>query len=261
MLDSPKISIITVSYNSAQTIKDSIESVLSQDYPNIEYIIIDAGSEDGTVEIVNSFGASVQYFISEKDDGIYDGMNKGISAATGDFVGILNSDDFYPNTSVISEVAKVFSSTNCDSVYGDLVYVKEDNIKKIVRYWQSGKFSIAKLKKGWMLPHPTFFLKRKLYSKHGLYNTSLKSAADYEMILRLLYKYNISVRYIPLILVKMRLGGMSNASLLNRLQANQEDSLAWKINNLSQPYFIRFKKPLIKIKQFFVRPKNTSAVK
>ena len=256
MNNQPKISIITVSYNSAETIKDSIESVLAQNYSNIEYIIIDAGSKDNTIEIVDSYHDKINYFISERDEGIYDGMNKGISAATGDFIGILNSDDFYPSNDIVSKVAKTIIKYKCDSVYGDLIYVRSNKIKKVVRYWQSGEFSISKLKKGWMLPHPTFFVRRKLYKKYGMYNTELKSAADYEMILRLLYKHNISVRYIPEILVNMRQGGKSNSSLLNRLKANHEDSIAWKINDLAQPYFIRLKKPIIKIRQFFVRPKS-----
>ena len=250
-----KVSIITVSYNSLETIRDSINSVLSQDYSNIEYIIIDGGSNDGTIEVIESFGDKVDYFISEEDHGIYDAMNKGIEAAKGDVVGILNSDDIYQNNDVISNVVNNFERFNCDSIYGDLIYVKNDNISKIVRYWKSGDFSISKLKKGWMLPHPTFFVKRSLYLKYGLYNTELKSAADYEMILRLLYKYNITVRYLPNILVKMRQGGVSNSSLLNRIKANREDSLSWKINQLYQPYFIRIRKPLIKIKQYFIRPK------
>lgn len=254
-----RISIITVSYNSVDTIKDSINSVLSQDYINIEYIIIDGDSKDGTVDIIESFGNKVDYFISEKDKGIYDAMNKGIKAATGDIIGILNSDDFYPNNSVITNVVKNFKNFDCDSIYGDLVYVKHNNTSRIVRYWKSEEFSIFKLKRGWMLPHPTFFLKRSLYLKYGLYNTELRSAADYEMILRLLYKYNISVRYIPNILVKMRQGGVSNASLLNRIKANKEDSLSWKINELYQPFFIRIRKPLIKIKQYFIRPSKLNS--
>ena len=250
-----KVSIITVCYNSVETIRYSINSVLSQDYSDIEYIIIDGGSHDGTIEIIESFGDKVDYFISEEDHGIYDAMNKGITASKGDVVGILNSDDVYQNNYVISNVVNNFKRFNCDSIYGDLIYVKNDDISKIVRYWKSGDFSISKLKKGWMLPHPTFFVKRSLYLKYGLYNTELKSAADYEMILRLLYKYNITVRYLPNILVKMRQGGVSNSSLLNRIKANREDSLSWKINQLYQPYFIRIRKPFIKIKQYFMRPK------
>ena len=255
MNKNPKISIITVAFNSVKTIQDTIESILLQDYKNIEYIIIDAGSSDGTVEIIKSFGDKITYFISESDHGIYDGMNKGIKAASGDLIGILNSDDFYPNNFILSNVAKTFVNNQCDAVYGDLVYVRDYDKNKIVRYWQAGDYSALKIKNGWMLPHPTFFVKKSIYDRFGLYNTELKSAADYEMILKLLYKQNISVKYIPMILVNMRMGGASNASLMNRIRANKEDGLAWTKNQLNKPMFIRIKKPLQKVRQFFLKPK------
>ena len=255
MNKNPKISIITVAFNSVRTIQDTIESILLQDYKNIEYIIIDAGSSDGTVEIIQSFGNKITYFISESDNGIYDGMNKGIKAASGDLIGILNSDDFYPNNFILSNVAKTFVNNQCDAVYGDLVYVRDYNKNKIVRYWQAGDYSALKIKNGWMLPHPTFFVKKSIYDRFGLYNTELKRAADYEMILKLLYKQNISVKYIPMILVNMRMGGASNSSLMNRIKANKEDGLAWTKNQLNKPMFIRIKKPLQKVRQFFLKPK------
>ena len=255
MNKNPKISIITVAFNSVKTIQDTIESILLQDYKNIEYIIIDAGSSDGTVEIIKSFGDKITYFISESDHGIYDGMNKGIKAASGDLIGILNSDDFYPNNFILSNVAKTFVNNQCDAIYGDLVYVRDYNKNKIVRYWQAGDYSALKIKNGWMLPHPTFFVKKSIYDRFGLYNTELKSAADYEMILKLLYKQNISVKYIPMILVNMRMGGASNSSLTNRIKANKEDGLAWTKNQLNKPMFIRIKKPLQKVRQFFLKPK------
>ena len=255
MNKNPKISIITVAFNSVKTIQDTIESILLQDYKNIEYIVIDAGSSDGTVEIIKSFGDKITYFISESDHGIYDGMNKGIKAASGDLIGILNSDDFYPNSFILSNVAKTFVDSECDAVYGDLVYVRDYDKNKIVRYWQAGAYSALKIKNGWMLPHPTFFVKKSIYNRFGLYNTELKRAADYEMILKLLYKQNISVKYIPMILVNMRMGGASNSSLRNRIRANKEDGLAWTKNQLNKPTFIRIKKPLQKIRQFFLKPK------
>mgnify|MGYP001049076334 CR=1 FL=1 len=255
MNNSPKISIITVAFNSESTIKDTIESVLAQDYNNIEYIIIDGGSSDGTLDIIKKYKSQIHYFISEPDTGIYDAMNKGIRVATGDIIGILNSDDFYPNNFIISNVAKSFIQEECDAVYGDLVYVNSKDTNKIERYWQSGSYSTSKIKNGWMLPHPTFFVKRSLYTRFGLYNTDLKKAADYQMILNLLYKHNIVVYYIPMILVKMRMGGTSNASLLNRIKANKEDGLAWTKNQLNKPLFVRIKKPLQKVRQFFLKPK------
>ena len=256
MNSSLKISIITVSFNSAKTIKETIESILIQDYNNIEYIIIDGGSSDETINIVKSYSEKISYFISEKDNGIYDAMNKGIKAATGDIIGILNSDDFYPNSFVLSNVARSFEKYNCDAVYGDLVYVKAKDTTQIKRYWQAGNYNTSKIKNGWMLPHPTFFVKKVMYDRYGLYNTDLKSAADYEMILKLLYKENISVQYIPMILVKMRMGGASNSTFLNRIRANKEDGLAWTKNQLNKPMFVRIKKPLQKAIQFFKKPKN-----
>ena len=256
MDNSLKISIITVSFNSAKTIKETIESILIQDYNNIEYIIIDGGSSDETINIVKSYSEKISYFISEKDNGIYDAMNKGIKAATGDIIGILNSDDFYPNSFVLSNVAKTFKKYNCDAVYGDLVYVNKKDTTQIKRYWQAGNYNTSKIKNGWMLPHPTFFVKKEIYDKFGLYSTELKSAADYEMILRLLNKHEISVEYIPEIIVKMRQGGQSNSSIWNRLRANNEDYLSWKMNGLNPPILLRIRKPLSKLSQFIKRPKD-----
>lgn len=250
----PKITIITVSYNSAKTIRDTINSIISQDYDNIEYIIIDGGSSDKTLDIIKEFPNRIDYYLSEKDRGIYDAMNKGIIAATGDIIGILNSDDFYPNNFVLSNVVKSFEQQKCDAVYGDLVYVNAKETSKVVRYWQAGTYTTTKIKNGWMLPHPTFFVKSSIYKRFGLYDIELKQAADYEMILKLLYKHNILAAYIPMILVKMRMGGASNVSLLQRLKANKEDGLAWTKNQLNKPLFVRIKKPLQKVRQFFIKP-------
>jgi glycosyltransferase len=250
-----KISIITVSCNSQSTIKHTIESVDSQDYQNKEYLLIDGASTDWTLEIISFLRDKINYFVSEKDNGIYDAMNKGIKASSGDIIGILNSDDFYSNNEVLSKVVNIFEETNCDCVYGDLVYVDKVDARNIVRYWKSGKFEKNLMTKGWMLPHPTFFVKKEIYQKFGLYNTSLKSAADYEMILRLLHKKKIIVEYIPEILIKMRVGGESNASIWNRLKGNNEDNIAWDLNGIKKPLFIRFIKPFRKIMQFFRKPK------
>ena len=163
MNKNPKISIITVAFNSQSTIRQTIESVFLQDYGNIEYIMIDGGSTDWTLDIIENYKDKIHYFSSEKDDGIYDAMNKGIRVATGDIIGILNSDDFYASKNVISDVVDVFNTDNCDSLYGDLVYVKFSNAERVVRYWKTGIFSILKLKRGWMLPHPTFFVKKSIF--------------------------------------------------------------------------------------------------
>ena len=247
-----RISIITVSYNSAITIRDTLNCIASQDYPYIEHIIIDGQSSDETLEIVKEF-PHVSKIISEKDRGLYDAMNKGIKAATGDVIGILNSDDVYAHSSVLSNVMRLFEIVETDSIYGDLQYVKADNITKVVRTWQSGKFKRSNFYYGWMPPHPTFFVRREVYDKTGLFTTSLRSAADYELMLRVLVKHSCSTAYLPEVLVKMRAGGLSNASLKHRMKANKEDRQAWKLNGLTPYFFTLYFKPLRKILQFLKR--------
>jgi glycosyltransferase involved in cell wall biosynthesis len=246
------ISIITASYNSAATIGDTLQSVSMQNYDNIEHIIIDGASSDNTLEIVSYF-PHVSKVISEKDKGIYDAMNKGVAQATGDVVGILNSDDVYTDRYVISKVMNEFEKKNADVVYADLQYVKFNDLQKVTRTWHSGKFSKRKFYYGWMPPHPTFFVRREVYEKIGNFNSSLRSAADYEFMLRVLLKNDFKVSYIPEVLVKMRTGGMSNATLRHRLRANREDREAWRINNIT-PYFFTIPfKPLRKVLQFIFK--------
>ena len=206
-----KISIITVVRNNEKTIKDAIESVLGQTYKNIEYIIIDGKSTDGTVEVIKSYDNKISKFISESDKGLYDAMNKGIKLSTGDVVGILNSDDFYINEFVIERVVKEFEEKKTDSVFADLVYVKSQNVNKIVRYYDSGYFNPSKFAYGWMPAHPTFFVKRSVYEKYGLFRTDLKTSADFDILARFLYTHKISYSYIKEVLVKMRLGGVSTS--------------------------------------------------
>ncbi|MFM2000041.1 MAG: hypothetical protein RL204_1988 [Bacteroidota bacterium] len=245
-----KVSIITISYNSAETIEDTIKSVVGQDYPNIEYIIIDGASKDETLSIVGKYKDKIAKVVSEKDKGIYDAMNKGVENATGDIIGILNSDDYYYDESVISEVVQIFEKEKTDGLYADLVYVDRADSDKVIRYWKSGEYQPGKFLKGWMPPHPTFFVKKEVYEKFGLYSTDLRSAADYEFMLRVIHKHNISLSYMPRILTKMRVGGMSNVSLKNRWKANMEDRRAWKINGLKPKWYTLTVKPLSKILQF-----------
>ena len=252
-----KISIITVCYNSEKYIRSAIESVLSQTYNDIEYIIIDGLSKDSTMDIVKSyesqFGGRMKW-ISEKDQGIYYAMNKGIAMASGDIIGIINSDDFYSCEKVIDKVVQSFQKENIDAVYGDLLYVIAKNTDKIQRYWKSGYYKENAFLWGWMPPHPTFFVKKKVYEKYGCFNTNFKSAADYEFMLRVIHKELIRLAYLPEILVKMRTDGESNQSIKNRLSGNNEDHNAWKINGL-QPYcFTRCLKPVRKILQYIQRP-------
>jgi glycosyltransferase involved in cell wall biosynthesis len=244
-----KISIITATYNSAATVRDTLACIAGQQYPNIEHLIIDGLSKDNTLAIVNEF-SHVAKIISEKDKGIYDAMNKGVQLATGDIIGILNSDDFYTNPLVLSKVAAAFEDSAVEAVYGDLQYVKASNVDVVTRTWKSGAYRKKYLYYGWMPPHPTFFVRRNVYDKCGLFNTLLHSAADYELMLRVLLKYNVHAQYIPEVLVKMRVGGISNTSFKNRLRAHKEDRLAWKLNELKPYFFTLPLKPLRKIFQF-----------
>lgn len=246
-----KISIITVSYNSAETIEHTIQSVLSQNYPNIEYIVIDGQSKDETISIVERYKSRIAVFVSEPDKGIYDAINKGIQKASGEVVAILNSDDFYVDSSVISDVMQEFSSQACDCLYGDLQYVDRTNTDAIKRNWKSGEYKYGLFFRGWMPPHPSFFIRRDCYTKYGMFNLQLKSAADYELMLRMLHVHQLKVAYLPRVLVKMRVGGMSNLSLMNRIKANREDQLAWKINDVKPKFYTLLFKPLSKIGQFF----------
>jgi glycosyltransferase len=247
-----KISIITATYNSAKTLADTMRSVMEQDYPNVEHLIIDGASKDDTLAIARSY-KHVAKIVSEKDKGIYDAMNKGLTHATGDVVGILNSDDVYMHNHILSKVMSAFNDPSTDVVYGDLQYVSASNLNKITRTWKAGTFTKKKFYYGWMPPHPAFFVRRKVYETVGNFNLALRSAADYEFMLRVLLKYDHHVRYIPEVLVKMRVGGISNATFRNRIRANREDREAWRINNI-RPYFFTITfKPLRKVFQFLDR--------
>jgi glycosyltransferase len=247
-----KISIITATYNSSATIEDTLESVRTQHYSQIEHLIIDGQSKDDTLGIVKKY-PHISQCISEKDKGIYDAMNKGIQMATGDIIGMLNSDDFYAGNQVLEKVAKAFIDTGCDAVYGDLQYVDAQNTDRIVRLWKSGNYQPGDFKWGWMPPHPTFFVRKELYEQFGNFNLHMKTAADYELMLRFIHKNSIRLAYIPEVLVKMRTGGASNNSLASRLRANQEDKQAWVINDLQPYWFTLYLKPLRKITQFIIK--------
>ncbi len=244
-----KITIITSAYNSEKTIEEAIKSVVTQTYNDIEYIVIDAASSDNTLEIINHYKNQIDIIVSEPDQGIYDGLNKGIALAKGDVIGFLHSDDLYKNNKVIEKVAYAFEKSRADSVYGDLVYVSEKDTLKIFRYWKSGQFHPRKLKQGWMPPHPTFFVRRKIYEQYGLFDTSFKIAADYDSILRFLGKHQITTHYLPEVLIKMRVGGESNKSLKNLIQKSREDLRAMKSNNIGHLGSLIFKN-ISKIPQF-----------
>lgn len=246
------VSIITACFNSEATIADSLKSVGSQSYPCIEHIIVDGASNDGTLAVVKSF-SHIHKVISEPDNGIYHAMNKGIKMASGDIIGILNSDDAYTDSEVINDIVSCFKSDNVMAVYADLVYVDEQNTNKVNRIWKSGIFSQQNFFYGWMPPHPTFFVRSEVYEKFGLFNTSFKSSADYEFMLRCLVKFELEAIYLPRIIVKMRTGGQSNATLRNRWRANREDRRAWDVNGLTPYFFTIPLKPLRKLTQFLIK--------
>lgn len=251
----PLVTIVTATYNSEKTIRDTLNCVASQDYPRIEHVIVDGLSTDNTLAIVREF-SHVSSIISEKDKGIYDAMNKGINSSSGDIIGLLNSDDFYVSPDVISKVVEKMIITKSDTLYADLVYVDSEQTHKIVRTWIAGVYQHRKFLFGWMPPHPTFFVRRHVYENLGVFNISLRSAADYELMLRFLYKGKITVSYLPQVIVRMRAGGMSNASFSNRIKANLEDREAWRVNQLRPYFFTTLLKPIRKLIQF-VRKSNS----
>ncbi len=244
-----KISIVTPAFNSAATIRDTLESIEKQEFPNLEHIIVDGGSTDDTLKIAAEF-PHVSKVVSEPDRGLYDAMNKGVRMATGDVVGILNSDDFYAHSQVLSRVAALLSETSAETLYADLEYVSSKKTSRVVRTWKAGTFHAKSLHRGWMPHHPTSYVQRHLYEQFGLFDISFRFSADYELMLRFLLKNSASTCYLPEVAVRMRTGGASNANLLNRLRANREDGLAWKMNGLKPPFYTLCLKPLSKIRQW-----------
>jgi len=245
-----KISIITACFNNADTIEDTLKSVTEQTFPDIEYIVIDGKSTDETLQIVSKYSAKIAKIVSEPDKGSYDALNKGIAQATGEIIGFLHADDVYANNDVMAKVSQKFENQPIHSLYGDLVYTAKDDITKVVRTWISGEFKFSDLKKGWMPPHPTFFVHRKIYEKYGNFDTSFRIAADYDIVLRFLASAKISTQYLPEVLIKMRTGGASNKSLKNIIRKSKEDLRALRKNGVGG-FGILFMKNARKIPQFF----------
>lgn len=245
-----KVSIITATYNSAPTIISCINSVNNQTYNNIEHIIIDGGSVDGTLSIINSIPNRVNFIVSEPDYGIYDAMNKGIINSSGEIIGILNSDDFYTHINVITEICSVFQEISVECVYGDVNYVKYQNPDLILRRWKSGIFKNGSFQKGWHPAHPAFFVKRTIYEKYGMFNLKYKLAADFELMLRLLEKEKISNTYYDQVLVNMRTGGATNSSLKNIIKQNIECYQAFKDNEIHVSSFYPLLRLVPKLKQY-----------
>ena len=246
------LSIITVTYNASETLPDCLKCIAKQSI-NVEHILIDGASTDATMMIIDAHREQLARVVSESDEGIYDAMNKGLKLASGDVIGILNADDFYPSDDTLVKVLGVFDDPDIEACYGDLVYVNDQNTDKVIRFWRSGHFDLNKFYWGWMPPHPTFFVRRSVYERYGFFNLELGSAADYEIMLRFLLNHQVKVAYIPEVLVHMRTGGVSNMSLRNRLKANQMDRMAWKVNELKPHIWTLWAKPLRKLKQWVVR--------
>jgi glycosyltransferase involved in cell wall biosynthesis len=245
-----KVSIITAVLNGEKTIHDCVRSIAAQTYGDIEHIVVDGGSTDRTLSIIDKMGSNETVVISEPDDGLYDAMNKGIKLSTGDVIGILNCDDMYNDENVVGSVVNCLSEKGVDTCYGDLVYVDCKDASSRVRYWKSGTFNKERFRIGWMPPHPTFFVRRDVYGKYGTFDLNFPLAADYELMLRFLYKYNVSASYIPKCLVKMRTGGRCHPGLINTSNNIIENYRAWKVNGLKSNLFTFLMKPLHKIFQY-----------
>ena len=247
-----KISIVTAVFNRVGTVADALRSVGTQSYHNVEHIIQDGGSTDGTLDLIRQLTDSSSKLVSEPDAGIYEAINKGISRASGDIIGLMHSDDFFADDDVLNRVAEAFRNQEIDGVYGDLEYVSACNTSKIVRHWRSGPYCANHLKRGWMPPHPTLYLRREVFDRWGLYDTSMSIAADYEAMLRYLVKGKIRLAYIPDVMVKMRVGGESNRSLSRILRKSREDYIALRRYDVGGVRTLMLKN-FSKLKQFLPR--------
>ena len=246
-----KISLLTVSFNSASTIKDTIESIRSQNYKDIEYIVVDGNSTDGTINILKSYDSFISKWISEPDKGIYDAMNKAIKMATGEVVGILNSDDFYANHQILAQVAREFSNPSIEVVFGDLVFVDPKNLSKTVRKYSSAKWNPKKFSWGFMPAHPTVFIRRKYYDQFGQFKTDYKIAADYELLIRFLFVHQLRYKYLPITMVKMRRGGVSSRNLMSNVILNNEIIRGCRENGIRTNIIMVYLKYFRKLSELF----------
>ena len=227
-----QISVVTAVYNRADTIAKAMRSVQSQTYPDVEHVIQDGGSRDATLERVAELANAATRMLSEPDDGIYDAINRGIRRAKGEVIGLMHSDDFFANANVLTKVAQALADPAVDGVYGDLDYVAAHDPDRVIRHWRSGPYAPASLRYGWMPPHPTLYLRREVFERHGLYNPSYRISGDYDAMLRYLVKGGISLAYVPEVLVKMRVGGESNRSLERIARKSREDLRALRENGV-----------------------------
>ncbi|HET9058223.1 MAG TPA: glycosyltransferase family 2 protein [Chitinophagaceae bacterium] len=251
-----RISIITVVYNRVETIEAAIKSVLSQEYEDIEYIVVDGGSTDGTLSIINKYLDHIHQFITEKDEGMYDALNKGIKLATGDIIGVLHADDRFASTDVINRIVTAYNENKfIDAVYGDIAFVNNSNPLKVVRYYSSSIFKPALLTWGFIPAHPTFFCKRTCFQKFGMYKTDFEIAADYELLLRFFKVHKINAKYLPFRFTNMNLGGKSTNSLLSTIKINREIVRACRENNVNTNYVKLYIRYFYKLKEFLMKEK------
>lgn len=244
------ISIITATYNSAATIRNTIDSILNQTFKDIDYVVVDGGSKDGTIDIIKEYESRFEgrlRWISEKDNGIYDAMNKGLKMATGDIIGILNSDDIYEDSTVLADIIKAFTDSKADAVFGNLLFVKENDTNAIVRTWQGSDYEEGSFLKGWHPAHPTFYVKNDIYRKYGYFDVSFEVSADFELMLRFIEKERIKTHYLNRNIVRMRMGGESTGSLSKIIKGNKNVLRAFKKNNLKPLPFYLVRRILPKI--------------
>ena len=248
-----KISLITVTFNSEKYLSHCIDSIQRQTHKNIEHIIVDGNSTDNTVKIIQQYGTAISKWISEPDRGMYDAINKGIVLATGDVIGVLNSDDMLYSDDVLENIVRTFEEENVDSVYGDLQYVDQEVTSRVFRTWKGKKYDRNLFKMGWMPGHPTFYVKKSVVDMYGGYENHYFTAADYEFMARYLFRHKISSCYLPKLIVKMRRGGASNNNIKHRFRANRRDYLAMKKNSIPMPFLVSILKPLIKVHQYNIK--------
>lgn len=259
-----RITIITACYNSVDFILDCIKSVLSQTYSEIEYIIVDGNSNDGSKEVIQRYEDKIAIFSSEPDRGVYDALNKGISMASGDVIGLLHADDLFGSSQTLQYVSEVFDPAKrssdglgqIDVVYGDLVFCERHNLNRITRYWKSEPFKTHLLKRGWMPPHPTVFMRREVYRKHGFFDTQLKCSADYDYILRVFSDETLTFHYLPEVITKMRMGGISTKGFRQIIRKKAEDYRVLKRNRMPFPLWVLLLKSLTKIPQLMIKRKG-----
>jgi glycosyltransferase involved in cell wall biosynthesis len=246
------ISVITAVFNRAATLGDSLRSVHSQRWPDVEHIVIDGGSTDGSLAILDQHKSRIARIVSEPDGGLYDALNKGIRHASGDVIGFMHADDEFATPHALAHVAAAFADPDVGAVYGDLVYVKKNDVSRVVRYWRAGQYQRTQLTQGWMPPHPTFYVRREVYSRFGGFDTRYRIAADYENMLRILWRGRIKAAYIPEVLVRMRVGGISNMSIFNILHKSREDYAAMRENGIGGLQALLLKN-VTKLPQFVTR--------